>query len=335
MACPKQAIGFREDGLPEIDHERCSRCGICAGICDAFVGAAGAVSSVSQLLARFQRIALQGEEVVLVCADQQEDVSGLASNVVQLSCLAQIPPELWAAALGQGIEVSIACDLACCETCETTEGLGSTFFSHAIETAQEWTDKRVLMQNDLPREQALFDDEILPDGSRQRKSLSDFVRDLDSVAKGEYRLRKSEAFQQEVERDFHLKMRESLGVSDTPQMNAYAPSLRTKRILLPRRQVLLDLLAKRPDLAKAVPLLLSGTDEERCCGCLRCTRVCPTAARMPDPQDGSLLYDPTYCVACGNCLAACWEEAVSLSETTAEMFLDVLVGDKPDDCEMH
>ena len=35
LACPQGAVSFAEDGIPAIDEDACTRCGICLGVCDA------------------------------------------------------------------------------------------------------------------------------------------------------------------------------------------------------------------------------------------------------------------------------------------------------------
>ena len=78
----------------------------------------------------------------------------------------------------------------------------------------------------------------------------------------------------------------------------------------PKRQMLLEALERDRGIAARVPLVLSETDCALCTDALSCAAACPTGARRPDPADGTLAYDPRYCIGCGLCADACPEGAV-------------------------
>ena len=64
LACPHGAISYTDAGIPVINKDACTYCGICLGICDAF---SSTRVTMNDLHARIRRIALRGEEVVLTC----------------------------------------------------------------------------------------------------------------------------------------------------------------------------------------------------------------------------------------------------------------------------
>jgi len=77
--------------------------------------------------------------------------------------------------------------------------------------------------------------------------------------------------------------------------------------------------------------VLPKVDEEKCTGCGRCNRWCPTgAARVSDKKNR---IDPEKCIGCGECTATCPEQAIAvnwrttpdvLQEKIAEYALGVL-----------
>ena len=109
LACPQGAVSFAEDGIPAIDEDACTRCGICLGVCDAF---SSTRVTMADLHARIRRIALRGERVVLTCKENVFPGLEPAANVVVLPCLACLSPEFWTLVLAEGIDVTIAADLS-------------------------------------------------------------------------------------------------------------------------------------------------------------------------------------------------------------------------------
>lgn len=69
--------------------------------------------------------------------------------------------------------------------------------------------------------------------------------------------------------------------------------------------------------------------ENKCTGCLSCTRVCPTGAQI---ANGAIhQFDRRLCVSCGKCVQACPAEALHLfgTEMTVETLLPLLLEDQP------
>ena len=77
---------------PILDSSLCSRCGLCAGVCDAF---AWKRITLEDLVLRSEREAKSEGSVVFTC--NEHIFPGLAprSNVIILPCLASLPPEFW------------------------------------------------------------------------------------------------------------------------------------------------------------------------------------------------------------------------------------------------
>jgi heterodisulfide reductase subunit A-like polyferredoxin len=71
------------------------------------------------------------------------------------------------------------------------------------------------------------------------------------------------------------------------------------------------------------PLYVGGVvavvDQDKCVGCLTCTRVCPFHIPVIDPQalgnaglQGAAVIDPAKCQGCGTCTSECPAKAIQL-----------------------
>lgn len=318
LACPHNAITFDEDGKPVIEADACTRCGICLGICDAF---SSSRVTMHDLHARIRRIALRGEDVVLTCKENIFPGFEPAANVVVLPCLATLSPEFWTLVLAENISVNIAADLAYCVDCERAGDMGEMLYSHAVETAEAWAGRTVGYLDEIPEKENLVRDLANPTGVDRRSAFTNIVSDVGDIASGKRRLRNSEVLQQFYERKERSRALARLNLSDGIQFNDFVPAGRTRKTLWPKRRLLLEAIEREPTIAERVPLIVSETDCERCTNTLACTMVCPTGARYPHPDDGTLAYDVRYCIGCGLCVDACTQDAVSLVETTAEVLL--------------
>lgn len=318
LACPHDAIGFAEDGRPTIDADVCTRCGICLGICDAFSSSRVTMIDVH---ARIRRIALRGEDVVLTCKENVFPGLEPAANVVVLPCLACLSPEFWTLVLAEGIDVTIAADLSYCADCARAGEMGELLYAHAVETGEAWSGRSVGFSDVIPEKENLVRDLANPAGVDRRSAFTNLVGEVGDIASGKRRLRNSEVLQEFYERRERARALARLNLGNGTEFNDFVPEGLTRRTMQPKRQMLLEALERDPGIAARVPLVLSETDCARCTDALSCAAACPTGARRPDPADGTLAYDPRYCIGCGLCADACPEGAVELVETTAEALL--------------
>lgn len=317
-ACPTKAITVEEGRQPSIDADACTRCGICLGICD---GLSSTRVTMEDLHARLRRIALRGEEVVLTCEENLFPGFEPASRVVVLPCLACLSPEFWTRMLSENIPVKVAVDLASCDNCARAGETGAMLYSHAIETAEEWSGRSVGFTDEVPEKENLVKDLASTTGVDRRSAFTGLVGEIGDIASGKRRLRNSEVLQEFYERRERSRAVARLNLGSEIEFNDFVPAGRTKRTMWPKRRMLLEAIARDPNIAARVPLTLSETDLARCTHALDCTEVCPTGARRPDPNDGMLSYDIRYCIGCGLCVDACGQQAIVLKDSTAELLL--------------
>lgn len=322
LACPHGAISYTDKGVPSVEAHACTYCGICLGICDAF---SSTRVTMNDLHARIRRIALRGDDVVLTCKENVLLELEPATNVVILPCLAALSPEFWTLILSENIPVKIAVDLSQCAECPRAGDMGEPLYSRAIELAEQWSDRTIGWIDQIPEKENLVKDLANPAGVNRRSALANLVGDVGDIASGKRRLRNSEVLQEFYERRERSKALARLNLGNNTQFNDFAPEGRTRKIMWPKRHMLLEAVERDPAIAPKVPVVLSKTDQERCTQELACTRTCPTGARYPDPACGALAYDLRYCIGCGLCVDACPQGAVELIEATAE----ALIADNP------
>ncbi len=313
IACPVAAISFSDErSTPVIDEDACTTCGVCMGVCDAFLSSS---TSLHALYEHLRRVAMRGELVYLTCTENVFPGFQPADNVTILPCLACIPPEMWALLLAQNVPLCLTCDLKYCDDCDKAPQRGAMLFSRAIEIAEEWTGGSVHWDREIPENQEKISPaEAAPAG---RREIFDNIKDdaLDLVS-GKRRLKNSDTLKELYRRRERSRMRERLNLVSDEALNRFATGGRSKRVLLPRRRMIMEALVADASMGERVELAISQTDEERCDACLECTRVCPTGARIPSPEDGSLDYDQRFCIGCDACTEACPRQAVTMTEFT-------------------
>ena len=317
LACPVGAIAFDEDGNASVDGDACTNCGICLGICDGF---SSTRVTMADLYERLRRIALRGEDVVLTCKEIVFPGLEPAANVVVLPCLATLSPEFWTLALAENIPVKVACDLSYCADCDRAGEVAETLYSHAIETAEKWTRKRVGFIDTIPEKEQFIKDLANPVGVDRRSAFTNLVGDVGDIASGKRRLRNSEVLHQFYERRERARALTRLNLGDAPDVD-FVPEGQVKKTLMPKRQLLLQAIERDPSIAKRVNVALPRIDCERCENALACVGACPTGALSPLPEPGCVQLDARHCIGCGLCVDACPHEAIELVATTAEAFL--------------
>lgn len=317
-ACPHEALSFSEEGVPVIDSELCTNCGICFGICDTF---SSNRVTLTDLHSRVERIALTGDPVYFTCRENVFPGFEPASNVIVLPCLACLPPELWTLILTENISVVVACDLSYCADCERAGELAEMLYSRAIEIGEEWSGRKVRFSEEIPEKEKLLEGLTKQEGIERRGVFTNLMGDVGDIASGKRRLRNSEVLQQFVERRERSHAIAQLNLTEVEEINSFAPLGRTKKLMPPKRRMLLEALNRDPAIASRIPLEMVSIDREKCSEEYCCTKACPTGALSPDPDTGALVLDERYCIGCGICLGACPHVALSLNETTAEIFV--------------
>lgn len=320
-ACPAGAISLeREGGLPVVDEKACTMCGICLGICDAF--SSNSVT-MTDLASRIRRTAQRGEGVFVTCPVNIEAAGeGFepAPCVVEVPCLAALSPEFWTLVLAEGTDLKLACDLSLCSECKRAGVLAEALYAHAIETAQAWSGRSVGVVDEIPAKTGYLQSFATGEDLDRRGAFAHFAGNVADAASGDYRRRNSDVLQDFYERRERMRaMTRQMDVSSF-ELNGFDETGRTRRMLQPKRKMLLDALEKDPSIAPRVPVVVSGTDCALCCNALDCARVCPTGARSPHARSGLLAFDVRFCIGCGLCAQVCRTGAAFLEESTAEVF---------------
>ena len=320
IACPAHAIEFAgETSAPTIDHEVCTGCGICMGICDGF---SSTRVTIQDLHSRIRRIGLRGEAVYLTCKENILPDFTPAENVIVLPCLALVPTELWTLILAQNIPVCIVCDLRYCEECTIAPNRGEMLFSRAIETAEDFTGGKVRWDHQVPEKRDVS--HVLTDetGYGRREAFDSIKDDVTDVLSGKRRLKNSEVLQDYYERRERNRAIQRLNISGS-SINKFAPHGVTRKVLFPHHEMLLDAAIENPSVSTAILMTISETDMTKCAGHTDCVATCITGARSLSKLDGSLEYDARLCIGCGACVDTCPEGAIRLIDTTAYDVLEM------------
>ena len=328
IVCPHDAITVSDANGPAIDAELCTRCGLCAGICDAFFSAR--VTS-GDLIERIDRLAKEHRQIYFTCNEHIFGGFTQAENVIVLPCLAMLSPEAWTRILSAGYPCYIFLDRSYCASCPTAGEQAQVLFNHAMRTAEAWSGNHFLHAEDIPEHTYLVDEyaNAAMNNFDRRNILTSFKDQTLDIASGKRRQRGGSAIQSYHERLERMKARNMANmVYDTPgTVKIGIPSKR----YWPRRKLLLDAIDKHPDIASRFDLYQADTDVEACTLEKHCIAACPTGARQlveesaPEGEQGvsaaRIEVDPRLCIACGCCIAACPNGACSYKEIEATTLL--------------
>lgn len=314
--CPHNAIELPEGQTqPQVRFDLCTGCGICFGICDAF---ASTRMTMFDLHARIRRIAEDGERVYLTCNENVFPGFEVAHNVVVLPCLSMLSPEMWTLILAEGIRVTMACDLKYCENCTRGGELGGELFSQCIKIAEERTDQKVLFTFRIPEKQTLLGKYAENETSDRREVFTGFAADAAEIASGKRRLHNSQVLKDYYQRRERQRAAMRLHLASESPYGTITPGNRSKRIMFPKQQLILETVEARPDIASTIPVAISETNAELCSKSGECAQNCPTGARFM--LKDKVEFDSKLCIGCGICVDVCKNGACSIEEATAEIY---------------
>ncbi len=327
--CPKGAIAFA-NAQAAIDSQACTSCGMCVGACDAF---SLANISAEGVRTHMRKIALSGQTVILTCSYVLPRGFDAADNVVVLPCLAMLSPELLTVSLAEGQKLSVAVSFDACESCARTKGRGMDSYATAIEAAEAATERAIGFSDDVPErtEESTLLETLAQSEPADRRETFEALKDqaLD-IASGSYRARRNESLQEAREQSDRWETETRIGgAAGSPEANAYAEGGFTREVLFPRQRMVLEAANASDAVAVRLTVTLSSTDAALCENDLSCAKACPTGARQPSPENGTLRFARRLCTGCGLCVSACAHGAVSLREACAGELLPGAIEDEP------
>lgn len=321
LACPQNAITITDDAI-EINQEACSRCGICVGICDAF---ASKRVTLTDLAERVEGICALKDPVYFTCENHLFPGFEPHTNVVVLPCLAAVPPEFWACVLTTANEAYLYCDPSYCSDCATAGSHAKALYTHALETAQNWTDEVFLLSDSIPEKETLINKYATlgqEDTYDRRKMINSFAHDVTDIASGKHRKKNSRAVQEFLERKERMRAEGAARRENEASLESIAfPAIKEKR-LWPRRKLLLKALENKPDIAPSLVQYCSCTNHDQCNLCKACIKACPAGARSYNEASKKIDIDPTLCIICGICLETCPKKACDYQQITAQDFVN-------------
>lgn len=317
--CPYDAISFDPEGRPQIDTTYCTRCGLCCGICDAFVTER---ITMNDLIDKVDRLSTDGEPVFFTCYDQIPDDFEVHPNVIVLPCIGSVAPEFWAAALKTAPQVQIYCNFALCENCPTAGPDARALFTHAVNLGEVWSQVHMGKADFLPEKADLLSRFFDATGEEyQRRGVAtSLLNEVEDIASGKHRKRNSNTLAKFHTNKEHMRAQ---GHATNARHHQHVPSSieMPTRKLWPRLQLIERAVEEHPDIAPHIPRYLAAVDQEACAHCYEpCFTHCPAGARSLD-EAGGVMIDPNLCITCGNCVRYCPNEAAYLSETDASIFL--------------
>lgn len=324
--CPAQAISLDSALGPHIDEARCTQCGLCAGICDAFISTRYTLTDLYNHVIRNAR-----EEgcVYFTCTEHLTPGIQPRDNVIVLPCLAAVPPEFWAAVMAEDIPLNIYRDPAHCHECSIAGPQGATLFEYALRTAQAWMGGHVRTCHTLPEKGNVLETLSRIDENDRRGLFSTLAQEGKDIATGQHRKRNSGTTSSFHEQQDRLRAEgriRSASRGDSAHaseaLNALNQINAAFAVKYPwdRQALLVAAVQKHPERAAGIERYSTTTHETLCCHSHQCITTCPTGARSINHETGAVQTDPTLCIACGACVATCPSQACDFVSLTAQAY---------------
>lgn len=312
VACPTGAITFNEKHEPQINEELCTRCGLCAGVCDTF---AWERFTLEDLLERACQESEEEGSACFTCNDHLFAGVVPRSNVFVLPCLAAVPPEFWCALLAAGVNTEVYLDNQYCEGCPTAGNLGPALWAHALETGEDWAGGTINRVKELPERELLLTAMSHADQQDRRGMISTLVQETREVADGTHRKRNAASVAEFREKQERMHATARIG-SEEFAHSPWAPKTRP----WPRQELMVQAAQAMPGRAALVERYCSTTNREACCSSGKCIEVCPTGARNMAEEGTCPKVDTKKCNACGACIANCPSAACDFKPITAQEY---------------
>ncbi len=288
--CPRNAI-IKEKGKISVNKD-CDGCGACISVCpNGVFGFSHDESTLSKIKAHECK-----DTIVFAC---RKTDSGLQSpEIIKLNCISALTlPDILYSSL-KAKKLIVAIDK--CSNCESRKAMKN--FRNILFAGR----KLLSMINR---------DNINVISSQQISNYidEDGKRDID------------------IERRSFFKIIANKTISGiSSNQTIIEPDYKRRESLNFTRKALLEFLKEyreqmTGEIPEAIPTGEISIDKSKCFGCNVCEHVCPGGAirRVEESDMLSIMFNPTWCTACGACVSACLTGAVTLKKgLSLEKFLD-------------
>lgn len=328
--CPTQAIALSSITGPHINEKQCTRCGLCSGICDAFISER---YTLADLFNHVVHYAHEEGAVYFTCNEHIFPDLHPRDNVIILPCLGAVPPEFWAAIMAENIEINLYRDPSYCKSCTVAGSHGATLFEYALHTAQDWMDGTINTCHILPEKQTILETFTHIEESDRRDLLLAFAHQGKDIATGQHRKRNAGSTQNFREQQDRLRAEGRIRAAQIAPSRANTAPLHeseqttnesphnTSRLGAKyhpwdRQKLLVQAAQKQPARAAFIQRYSATTDTNLCQQTHTCIAACPTGARYLDDTH-TVQVNSQLCIACGACVERCPEQACDYHTLTA------------------